>query len=137
MGAGMAHNLLRAGHKLAVYNRSRDKAEAFAAEASDKGGARIADSPADACRDAEAVLSMVSDDSALEHIVFGSEGILSASNGGLLHISHSTISTALARRLAAEHADHNQGYLSVPVLDGPTLPRIKSCWWWPRAPANG
>ena len=119
MGAGMAHNLLRAGHKLAVYNRSRDKAEAFAAEASDKGGARIADSPADACRDAEAVLSMVSDDSALEHIVFGSEGILSASNGGLLHISHSTISTALARRLAAEHADHNQGYLSVPVFGRP------------------
>jgi 3-hydroxyisobutyrate dehydrogenase-like beta-hydroxyacid dehydrogenase len=66
MGAGMAHNLLRAGHNLAVYNRSREKAEALAKE-----GARVADSPADACRDAEAVLTMVADDSALEQIVFG------------------------------------------------------------------
>jgi len=120
MGAGMARNLLRTGHKLAVYNRSREKAEALAPE-----GARIADSPADACRDAEAVLTMVADDSALEHIVFGTGGILSASKGGLIHLAHSTISTALARRLAADHDRHQQGYLSVPVFGRPDAAESK------------
>ncbi len=120
MGIGMATNLLRAGHNLTVYNRSRDKLEALVAQ-----GARAADSPADACRDAEAVLSMVADDSALEQIVFGKDGILSSSKTGLIHVSHSTISTALARRLADEHAQHHQGYLSVPVFGRPDAAESK------------
>ena len=114
MGLGMAHNLLRAGHSLAAYNRSREKAEALAGE-----GARVADSPADACRDAEAVLTMVADDQALEEVVFGSDGIASAMKKDCVHLSHSTISTALARRLTAEHAERKQGYLSVPVFGRP------------------
>lgn len=120
MGAGMAHNLLRAGHHLAVYNRSREKAGSLAKE-----GARVAPSPADACRDAEAVLSMVADDAALEQVVFGTDGILSASTSGLIHVSHSTISTALARRLTVEHARHHQGYLSVPVFGRPEAAESK------------
>jgi len=114
MGMGMARNLLRAGHTVAVYNRSREKAEALAGE-----GARVADSPADACRDAEAVMTMVADDHALEQIVFGTDGIASAMKNGCIHLSHSTISTAMARRLTAEHAQRNQGYLSVPVFGRP------------------
>jgi len=120
MGAGMARNLLRAGHAVNVYNRSRDKAEPLVQE-----GARVSDSPAAACRDAEAVLTMVADDAALEHIVFGKDGILSVPQNGLIHVSHSTISTALARRLAAEHAHHNQGYLSVPVFGRPDAAESK------------
>ena len=54
MGAGMARNLLQAGHEVAVYNRSRDKAELLA-----KDGARVADSAADACQGAEAALTML------------------------------------------------------------------------------
>ena len=114
MGMGMARNLLRAGHTLAVYNRTREKAEVLAAD-----GARVADSPADACRDAEVVLTMVADDHALEQIVFGTDGIASAMKNGRIHLSHSTISTAMARRLTAEHAQRNQGYLSVPVFGRP------------------
>jgi 3-hydroxyisobutyrate dehydrogenase-like beta-hydroxyacid dehydrogenase len=110
----MAQNLLRAGLNLAVYNRTREKANALAKE-----GARVADSPAHACRDAEAVLTMVADDAALEHAVFGENGILSVSKPGLIHLSHSTISTALARRLTTEHETHNQRYLSVPVFGRP------------------
>jgi 3-hydroxyisobutyrate dehydrogenase-like beta-hydroxyacid dehydrogenase len=70
----MARNLLRAGHSLAVYNRSREKAEALARE-----GARVADTPADACRDVDAAMTMLVDDHALEQIVFGNDGIASAS----------------------------------------------------------
>jgi 3-hydroxyisobutyrate dehydrogenase-like beta-hydroxyacid dehydrogenase len=114
MGMGMARNLLRAGYDLAVYNRTREKAEALAGD-----GARVASSPADACRDAEVVMTMVADDHAVEEVVFGNNGIASAMKGGCIHVSHSTISTALARRLTAEHGQRKQGYLSVPVFGRP------------------
>jgi 3-hydroxyisobutyrate dehydrogenase-like beta-hydroxyacid dehydrogenase len=114
MGMGMSRNLLRAGHAVKVFNRSREKAETLSAD-----GARVASSPADACRDAEVVMTMVADDRAIEEIVFGSDGIASAMENDCIHVSHSTISTALARRLTAEHAHRNQGYLSVPVFGRP------------------
>src|SRR5258706_6415537 len=106
MGLGIAHNLLRAGHNLAVYNRSPEQAKALAEE-----GARVASSPADACRDAEAVMTMVSDDQALEQVVFGKDGIAAAMREQCVHISQSTISTALARRLNDEHTQRKQAFL--------------------------
>ena len=121
MGAGMARNLLRAGHTVAVYNRSREKAEALAAD-----GARVANSPADAASGAEAVMTMVADDQALDQIVFGSDGIASAMKADCIHISHSTISTAMARKLTAEHAQRKQGYLSVPVFGRPEAAESKN-----------
>src|ERR1700730_5662468 len=114
MGSAMARNLLRAGHKLAVYNRTRERAEALQHD-----GAGVADSPADACRDADAALTMVADDNALEEVVFGKDGIASGLKNDCIHVSHSTISTAMARRLAAEHHQRNQGYLSAPVFGRP------------------
>jgi len=120
MGTGIARNLLRAGHSLTVYNRSREKAQALAGE-----GARVATSPADACRDAEAVMTMVSDDHALEEVVFGKDGIAAAMPQHCVHISQSTISTALARRLNAEHTQRKQGFLSAPVFGRPEAAEAK------------
>jgi 3-hydroxyisobutyrate dehydrogenase-like beta-hydroxyacid dehydrogenase len=120
MGSGMAHNLLRAGNDVTVYNRSREKAEALS-----KNGAHVADSPADACRNAEAVFTMLADDLALEQVVFGEKGVASALGKNAVHISSSTISTALSRRLAAEHAARGQGYLSVPVFGRPEAAESK------------
>jgi|SRR5579864_6770142 len=121
MGMGMARNLVRAGQTVSVFNRSREKAMALAAD-----GARVASSPADACRDAEAVMTMVADDHALEQIVFGNDGIASALKKDCIHLSHSTISTALARKLTAEHSQRNQGYLSVPVFGRPDSAEAKN-----------
>jgi 3-hydroxyisobutyrate dehydrogenase-like beta-hydroxyacid dehydrogenase len=121
MGMGMARNLLRAGQRVSVFNRSREKAMALAAD-----GARVANSPADACSDAEAVMTMVADDHALEQIVFGNDGIASALKKDCIHLSHSTISTALARKLTAEHSQRNQGYLSVPVFGRPDSAEAKN-----------
>src|SRR5579862_7036407 len=66
MGVGMARNLLRAGHSVTLYNRTREKAEALAGDE-----ARVANSPAESCREAEVVMSMLADDVAIEEIVFG------------------------------------------------------------------
>jgi 3-hydroxyisobutyrate dehydrogenase-like beta-hydroxyacid dehydrogenase len=120
MGSGMARNLLRAGHELAVHNRSREKAEALAGD-----GARVTSSPAEACRDREAVITMLSDDHAVEDIVFGKDGIASALKNGCAHISSSTISTALSRRLTSEHGNRGQSYLSAPVFGRPEAAEAK------------
>ena len=113
MGSGMARNLLRAGHSLLAYNRTRSRAGDLA-----KDGAKVVDSPA-AASDAATVLTMLSDDAALEEVVYGEHGILRALRPGGLHISHSTISTAMAQRLAADHAARNQQFVSAPVFGRP------------------
>ena len=119
MGSGMARNLLRAGHDVTVHNRTAGKTQALAGE-----GARVAGSPAEACRGCEAVLTMLTDDPALEEVVFGESGVASGLAGGA-HISCSTISTALARRLAAEHARRGQGFACAPVFGRPEAAESK------------
>src|ERR1019366_6258 len=89
MGSAMARNLLRAGHQVTVYNRTREKAEALAAE-----GARVADSPAAACAGAEAALTMLADAAAVQRVAIGGDGIAGALAPDAIHISSSTISTA-------------------------------------------
>ena len=120
MGSGIARNLLRAGHQVAVYNRTRAKAEALAGD-----GARVAGSPADACRDCDAVVTMLSDDAAVEQTVTAPDGIAGALPASAAHLSCSTISTALARRLASLHAARGQGYLSTPVFGRPEAAEAK------------
>jgi 3-hydroxyisobutyrate dehydrogenase-like beta-hydroxyacid dehydrogenase len=120
MGSGMARSLLRAGHEVAVYNRTRAKAEALTSD-----GARVAQSPADACRDQDAALTMLSDDQAVEHAVFADDGIAAALRHNGVHISHSTISASLARRLTIEHSQRKQNYLSVPVFGRPEAAESK------------
>jgi 3-hydroxyisobutyrate dehydrogenase-like beta-hydroxyacid dehydrogenase len=118
MGSGMARNLLRAGHELSVYNRSVEKARAIA-------GARVADSPAEACRGAEAASTMLADDHALEAMVFGERGVMAGLSEGAMHLGASTISTEMARRLAAAHESRGQGYLSSPVFGRPDAAEAK------------
>ncbi len=113
MGTGIAKSLLRAGHRVTVFNRTVAKAEALRSD-----GAIVAGSLAEACR-REVVLTMVADDAALEHIVFGDGGILASLSRGGVHISLSTISVALSDKLAAQHAKAGQGYLAAPVFGRP------------------
>jgi 3-hydroxyisobutyrate dehydrogenase-like beta-hydroxyacid dehydrogenase len=120
MGSAMARNLIRAGHEVTVYNRSRGKAEELAAE-----GARIAGSPSEVCRDSEAILTMLADDRAVEEVAFGENGVSSGLPPGCVHISSSTIGTAMARRLAEQHAARGQGYLSAPVFGRPEAAEAK------------
>lgn len=114
MGAGMARNLVRGGHQVAVYNRTRAKSEALAAE-----GARAALSPAQAALGCEAVFTMLADDASVEEAVFGSEGLISTLARGAVHIASTTMSTALARRLAAEHSRRGQQFVAAPVFGRP------------------
>jgi 3-hydroxyisobutyrate dehydrogenase-like beta-hydroxyacid dehydrogenase len=113
MGTPMALNLIKSGHRVIVYNRTRSKAEALAAK-----GARIADRIADTCR-GDALITMLSDDAAVEGVIFGSAGALASLGRDAVHISMSTISVALSERLAAAHAGAGQGYVAAPVFGRP------------------
>src|SRR6266849_6088528 len=115
MGAGMAANLLNAGHEVTVYNRTRSKAEALV-----RRGAKEAATIADACR-GDAVFTMLANDNAVEAVVFGEDGILGSLPAGAIHVSSSTISVGLAERLAAAHAGVKQGFVAAPVFGRPEL----------------
>jgi 3-hydroxyisobutyrate dehydrogenase-like beta-hydroxyacid dehydrogenase len=113
MGSGMAANLLKAGHHLTVYNRTPGKAQALVSQ-----GARAASEVADACR-GDAVITMLADDGAVEGVAFGNKGVIASLRGGATHISMSTISVALSRRLAAAHAKAVQRFVAAPVFGRP------------------
>lgn len=120
MGSGMARNLLRAGNQLSVYNRTREKADALAED-----GARIAGSPAEVCRNAEAVFTMLSDDQAVAEVVFEDQGIASGLEPGAAHISSSTISTRFSRKLAEEHSKRKQTFVTAAVFGRPEAAEAK------------
>jgi 3-hydroxyisobutyrate dehydrogenase-like beta-hydroxyacid dehydrogenase len=113
MGAGMAANLIKAGHEVTVYNRSPGKAEALLAQ-----GARQAKTPAEACT-GEAVFTMVADDKALEGLSFGENGIIAGLAKNAIHISASTISVALSEKLTEAHARAGQRFVAAPVFGRP------------------
>jgi 3-hydroxyisobutyrate dehydrogenase-like beta-hydroxyacid dehydrogenase len=114
MGSPMAANLIKAGHKLTVYNRTRSRAEALQSE-----GARVANTPGEAASGAEVAITMLADDHALESVVFGKGSLLDSLPPNAIHVSMSTISVALSRRLAAAHAERKQHYVSAPVFGRP------------------
>ena len=115
MGAGMAANLLKAGHDVTVYNRTRTKVEALVAQ-----GAKAAGSVADSCS-GDAVITMLANDDAVESVVFSDGSIIGSLLAAAIHISSSTISVALSERLEAAHAKAGQRFVAAPVLGRPDV----------------
>ncbi len=130
MGRPMAANLLRARHELTVYNRTRSRAEELA-----KAGARVAATPAETAA-AGLVITMVADDRALEDLVFGDGGIAGALPRGGVHLSMSTISAALARRLADTHRERGQQMVSAPVFGRPEAAAAAKLFIVPAGPPD-
>ncbi|HKA17061.1 MAG TPA: NAD(P)-dependent oxidoreductase [Blastocatellia bacterium] len=114
MGSGMARNLISAGHDLVVYNRTRSRAEPFASM-----GAKIAETPAETAVDREALITMLSDDEAVEEVIFTPGNAIESLPVGAVHLSASTISVALSRRMAESHREKRQHYLAAPVFGRP------------------
>ena len=112
MGRGMARNLLKAGHEVVVYNRTRAKADELA-----KDGAQVAEQPS--AIKADVAFTMVADDAALEQIALGPQGLVAVLPKGGIHVSMSTISAALAKRLTAMHQERGQFLVSAPVFGRP------------------
>jgi 3-hydroxyisobutyrate dehydrogenase-like beta-hydroxyacid dehydrogenase len=111
LGLPMARRLAREGFTLRVWNRTAAKAESVVAL-----GATLADSPADAARGSDVVVTVVADDAVLREVTLGEDGFLGQMNPGGVHLSASTISPDTARELAGEHARRGEHYLATPVF---------------------
>jgi 3-hydroxyisobutyrate dehydrogenase-like beta-hydroxyacid dehydrogenase len=111
MGSGMASNLLKAGYKLTVWNRSAEKCEPFA-----RKGARVADTPADAVRGTDLLMYSLSNEEAVEEVVFGSKGILSGINEGQIAIDMSTVLPVTSLREQKAYAKRGVDFLDAPVF---------------------
>ena len=111
MGSGMASNLLKSGYQLTVWNRSAAKCKSFA-----RKGARVADTPADAVRDVDLVMYSLSNDQAVEQVVFGAKGILDGIKEGQIAMDMSTVLPATSLREQEAYAKHGVDFLDAPVF---------------------
>src|SRR5436190_13468525 len=111
MGSRQAANLVRAGHELSVFNRTRETAERWASE----HAAEVADSPRAAAEGADAVITMVVDGPQVEAMLLGEDGAVAGAPAGILFIDCSTIAPEHARRLGATLRERGHGFVDAPV----------------------
>jgi 3-hydroxyisobutyrate dehydrogenase-like beta-hydroxyacid dehydrogenase len=115
MGAAMAANLVKAGHNVTVFNRSPGKSGSLI-----ELGATEAVNLAGACG-GDAVITMLADDDAASDIALGAGGLIDNLPKGAIHLSMSTISVALSKRLTQAHAQAGQRYVAAPVFGRPDM----------------
>ena len=114
MGKGIAQSLIRAGHRLRVWNRSPGPAEELA-----KHGAEVMQSPRDAFG-GDAFVSMLADDGALREVVLNGN-VLPQNGGDTVHICMATISVGFAKELTQLHKARKIPFISAPVLGRPDV----------------
>ncbi|MCI0633656.1 MAG: NAD(P)-dependent oxidoreductase [Actinobacteria bacterium] len=114
MGAPMAARLLEAGHDLRVWNRTPGRDEALVSS-----GAQRAATPADGVRDAQVAITMLADPAALEEVLFGPDGVASATSPTATLIDMSTVGPEPIRSVVARLAP-------TAVLDAPVLGSVPS-----------
>lgn len=113
MGAAMALNIMKAGHPVTVYNRTREREEPVA-----RAGAARAGSPQEAARGADIVVICVSDTPDVEAVVLGDGGVIQGARPDTIVVDMSTISPSATRRMAAKLAEKGVRMLDAPVSGG-------------------
>jgi 3-hydroxyisobutyrate dehydrogenase len=111
MGSRQAMNVARKGFELTVYNRTRERAETWAAE----HGGHVAASPREVAERSDVVITMVVDGAQVEQVLLREDGALSGAREGALFVDMSTIAPATARKLAAMLRERGHGFVDAPV----------------------
>jgi 3-hydroxyisobutyrate dehydrogenase-like beta-hydroxyacid dehydrogenase len=111
MGAGMARNLIRKGHHVKIYNRTRAKAEAVAAI-----GGRVVDSPAEATDGSEIIVTMLADPAAVLEVIEGPNGVARAIQRGAVLVDSSTVSPPTSLRVLERLKAAGAHMLDAPVF---------------------
>lgn len=111
MGAGMARNLIRKGHDLRIYNRTRSKAEVVA-----QLGGEVVESPAQAAQGADVVVTMLADPEALLEVVQGAEGLLATIRPAAVLIDASTVSPPTTWRVLERLKEKGADMIDAPVF---------------------
>jgi 3-hydroxyisobutyrate dehydrogenase-like beta-hydroxyacid dehydrogenase len=119
MGRPMAANLVAAGFTVRVWNRTPGKAPEGAVECS---------SPRQAAEGCALVITMMADDAAEEQVTLGENGLAHGLRRGGVHVTMSTISVALSRKLRDAHRAAVQGFVAAPVFGRPEAAQKKQLW---------
>ena len=117
MGKPMAGNLLKAGFPVVIWNRTREKAEEFAREVA-QFDVKVGTNPQDTAEKADILVTIVSDPPALEGVLWGQNGAMESLRRGSTYIDSSTVSPALARKIANACTERGVGFLDAPVTGG-------------------
>jgi 3-hydroxyisobutyrate dehydrogenase-like beta-hydroxyacid dehydrogenase len=123
IGVPMALNLMRGGYEVRVYNRTAAKAQPLIEQ-----GAKLAAQASDVAVRGGVVFSIVADDSALDEVCMAKPSFVERLGQGGVHVSMSTISPAISRRLAEHHATHGVTYVAAPVFGRPDAAAAKKLW---------
>jgi 3-hydroxyisobutyrate dehydrogenase-like beta-hydroxyacid dehydrogenase len=113
MGRPMSMNVLKAGYPLTVWNRTASRADELVS-----AGARFGQSPHEVAALSDFLITMVSDPPALEEVLWGASGAMAALKRGSIYMDSSTVSPALARKIAAACAERDVKFLDAPVTGG-------------------
>ncbi len=114
MGYPMAGYISKGGHNVTVFNRTKSKAEKWIKEFN----GRIAQTPAEASKDADFVFTCVGNDNDLSEVTIGKDGIYNTIKKGAIHIDNTTASAEIARKLYGSSKAHGWGFLDAPVSGG-------------------
>ena len=114
MGFPMAGHLAAKGHEVTVYNRTREKAEAW----TQKHKGRSAPTPAEAARGAEIVFTCVGNDDDVRGVVYGDDGVFAGISAGAVFADHTTASAQVAREVYAAGKERGVACLDAPVSGG-------------------
>lgn len=122
MGSAIARLLVKSGEDVTVWNRTRSRAEPL-----ERDGAKVASTAAEAIAGADVVFTMLIDDASLEEVLYGGQ-VLESLRHGAIHVSMSTLSVALSRKLTEEHAKRGQHFVAAPVFGRPHIAEAGKLW---------
>lgn len=131
MGLPMAHNLLRAGYPLRVFNRTAARAQSLLAQ-----GARWASSPRAVAEQCEIVITMLADDAALQATTLGEDGLHAGLAPGAVHVDMSTVYPTTSQHLAQVYRESGKYFLAAPVFGRPEAAAAAKLWICPAGPTD-
>jgi 3-hydroxyisobutyrate dehydrogenase-like beta-hydroxyacid dehydrogenase len=126
MGLPMAHNLLKAGHSIQVFNRTKARAETLLTQ-----GATWASSPRTVAEKTSIVISILADDAALLEVALGEQGILSGLAPNGIHVDMSTVSPDASKELTKRYQERGVHYIAAPVFGRPDAAAAAKLWICP------
>ena len=116
LGSSIAKRLSSSGHKISVYNRTRQKAESLK-----NLGIQVVDSPKELASKCELVITILKDAPVIEQMAFGDNGIIHGKHEGLIVADMSTINPISSRNIAKKFLDEGISMIDTPVMGGPSL----------------
>jgi 3-hydroxyisobutyrate dehydrogenase len=116
LGEAVGIHLLKSGHELTVFNRTKSKTDNLA-----KNGATISNSPMDVAKNSDLVITVVKDADSVKQVSFKNDGILAGNHDGLVVADMSTVNPESSKEISKKFQENGIDFLEIPVMGGPNV----------------